>query len=112
MSSTLRRVSLLAVVGTLILTLGAGPGEFGDRRAGLQVQSVAVQGTAVTVVLANTTAVNLSGTLTIRPLLLLPPISVPVSVAARRTLSVRVTFPGALTGGVTCGVVLDDGAPF
>ena len=110
MNSTLHKMSLLAVVASMILSLGAGTRN--DRVGGLQVQGVTVQSTRVNVVVANTSTTALSGTLTIRPLLILPPISVPVTVPGSRTVTVSVTFPGVLVGGVTCGVVLDDGAPF
>jgi len=112
--STRRWVQLITVAGTLVLILGAGWANLTGVKAGLAVQTVAVAGNEVAVTVANFSQQPLTGTVVVRAASLNNGMTaaVPVAVPGGGRTAVRVALPEPISGGVTVGVVLDDGAPF
>jgi hypothetical protein len=109
-----RRTQLSAIAGTMILALFSGQEALSRGTAGLVIQQTVVQGSAVTVTVANVSSRALTGTVFVRALSTAGEMGslAPVSVPRGGTTTICVALPAPVAGGLTVGVVLDDGAPF
>ena len=115
MNPSMRRlVQLTAVAGTMILALGAGAAAFGDDPAVLAARGIAVHGNEAAITIANLSPTPLRGTVVLRAHTASGELAAtaPVSVPGGGSATVTVETPSPIEGGVTVGVVLDDGAPF
>lgn len=111
--SARRSIRLLAVAGTMILTLGASSMNLTGLRGGLEVQGVSVQDGGVAVAVANLSSRTLSGTIVLQSITTLEVLAaIPVTIPGGGRATVFAAVPVPTGDGLTVGVVLDDGAPF
>jgi hypothetical protein len=112
--STHGLTQLTAVAGSIILSLFSQQEAMTRASAGLVVRQTVVQGNTVTVTVANLSPQARTGAVIIQALSESVAMGslAPVFVPRRGTTRISVELPSTISGGVTVGVVLDDGAPF
>ena len=96
---------VLALAATPTLALGGRP---------LTIRAVTVRGNTVTITVTNPTARTRDGVICSRVVTSAGPmtVNVPVTAAAGRDVTVRVTAPATVLTVLPLGVVVDDGVPF